>query len=74
MSKFDGPLPASPGRSRGFGFVTFATRDDADYAITKTDNQELQGRSIRVNVSRGRDAGGGGGGGFRGGGGGGGDR
>jgi RNA recognition motif-containing protein len=54
------------GRSRGFGFVTFSNRDDADYAITKTNNIEWMGRSIHVNVSRARGEGGG----FRGGGGG----
>eukprot|EP00281_Chroomonas_sp_CCMP1168_P023273 CAMPEP_0206223476 /NCGR_PEP_ID=MMETSP0047_2-20121206/6505_1 /ASSEMBLY_ACC=CAM_ASM_000192 /TAXON_ID=195065 /ORGANISM="Chroomonas mesostigmatica_cf, Strain CCMP1168" /LENGTH=141 /DNA_ID=CAMNT_0053646353 /DNA_START=48 /DNA_END=473 /DNA_ORIENTATION=+ len=47
-----------PGRSRGFGFVTFSTREDADYAISKTDNIEWMGRSIRVNVSKGRSEGG----------------
>jgi len=71
------------GRSRGFGFVTFAEADAAQAAITGMDGQDLDGRTIRVNEaedrggSRGprgggerRGGGGGGYGGGRGGGGG----
>ena len=54
------------GRSRGFGFVTFASADDAQAAISAMDGTELDGRSIRVNVANDRPRGGGGGG-FRGG-------
>ncbi|EKX48863.1 hypothetical protein GUITHDRAFT_151713 [Guillardia theta CCMP2712] len=57
-----------PGRSRGFGFVTYSTIADAEYAISKTDNVEWMGRNIRVNMSRPRGdgpRGGGGGGGMR---------
>ena len=71
------------GRSRGFGFVTFDSAENADAAIAALDGQDLDGRAIRVNEAqqregggggRGRGGGGGGGGGGYGGGGGGGDR
>ena len=38
------------GRSRGFGFVTFASEADAKKALT-LDGTELDGRSIKVNVA-----------------------
>lgn len=59
------------GRSRGFGFVTFADPKAAEMAIKEMDNTELDGRTINVNEAQERQ-GGGGGGGYRGGGGGGG--
>jgi cold-inducible RNA-binding protein len=39
------------GRSRGFGFVTFADASDASAAIAATDGTDLDGRTIRVNVA-----------------------
>ncbi len=36
------------GRSRGFGFVTFAHAADAQDAIRTMDSSQLDGRSIRV--------------------------
>ncbi len=68
------------GRSRGFGFVTFAEAEAADTAIAEMDGQPLDGRTVRVNEAQERSRGGGGGyrggggGGYRGGGGGGGYR
>ncbi|KAI9017026.1 hypothetical protein BC832DRAFT_543425 [Gaertneriomyces semiglobifer] len=59
------------GRSRGFGFVTFGTEDAANAAIQAMNDQDLDGRTIRVNLANERPAGGNGGG-FRSGGGGGG--
>lgn len=56
------------GRSRGFGFVTFNSAEDASAAIQALDQQELDGRRIRVNVANDRTRGYGGGGGFGGGG------
>jgi RNA recognition motif-containing protein len=66
------------GRSRGFGFVTFAKDEDGDKAIAEMNGKELEGRAIKVSEARppgeggGRRGGGGGygGGGRRGGGGG----
>ena len=63
------------GRSRGFGFVTFAEGNDADNAVEQMNGSELDGRTLNVNEARERSqGGGGGGGGYRGGGGGGGRR
>ena len=62
------------GRSRGFGFVTFANAEDADKAIGALNGTELDGRTINVNEAQERRGGGGGGGGRGGGGGGGGRR
>ncbi|KAJ0980177.1 hypothetical protein J5N97_008432 [Dioscorea zingiberensis] len=57
------------GRSRGFGFVTFASGDEASGAITGLDGKDLHGRLIRVNYANDRTGGfGGGGGGYGGGG------
>jgi cold-inducible RNA-binding protein len=61
------------GRSRGFGFVTFATEEEAQAALDALNGAELDGRALRIDLARERQGGGGGGGGgFRGGGGGGG--
>ncbi len=51
------------GRSRRFGFVTFADDEAADKAIAAMNGFELDGRPIRVDVAQDRRAGGGGGGG-----------
>lgn len=61
------------GRSRGFGFVTFAQEGDAQNAIGQMNGATLDGRTLTVNEARERSprGGGGGGGGGRGGGGGG---
>ncbi|TDL26048.1 RNA-binding domain-containing protein [Rickenella mellea] len=59
------------GRSRGFGFVTFSTDGEAQNAISNLNEQEFDGRRIKVNLANARPSGGGGGGGGYGGGGGG---
>lgn len=51
------------GRSRGFGFVTFGTEEEANAAVENMNDQELDGRRIRVNIANARPSGGGGGGG-----------
>lgn len=59
------------GRSRGFGFVEFDDDKEADAAVEKLNNSELDGRTITVNEARPkedkprRDFGGDGGGSFR---------
>ena len=58
------------GRSKGFGFVTFATEDSANKAKAELDGTILDGRTVKVDFPREReDRGprGGGGGGDRGG-------
>src|SRR3989344_5259050 len=60
------------GRSKGFGFVTFANKEDAEKAIAKMNDKETEGRNLKVNEAKPmdpdrprpprRDFGGGGGG------------
>ncbi|MQI32267.1 RNA-binding protein, partial [Escherichia coli] len=59
------------GRSRGFGFVTFASEQSMKEAIEGLNGQDLDGRNITVNEAQSRGSGGGGGGFGRSGGGGG---
>ena len=40
------------GRSRGFGFVTFAQGEDAKSAISKMDGTSLDGKTIKVNEAQ----------------------
>jgi RNA recognition motif-containing protein len=51
------------GRSRGFGFVTFADEAAMKEAIEAMNGKELDGRNITVNQAQSRSGGGGGGGG-----------
>ncbi|XP_050235004.1 28 kDa ribonucleoprotein, chloroplastic isoform X1 [Mercurialis annua] len=44
---FDGPS----GRSSGYGFVSFATREEAEAAISALDGKELMGRPLRLKFS-----------------------
>lgn len=68
------PMERGTNRPRGFGFVTFADRASAEDAISKMDQSQLDGRTLRVNESKPRGEGpadfgrGGGGGGSQGGG------
>lgn len=43
------------GRSRGFGFVEYENDAEADAAIEKLNNTELDGRQITVNEARPRE-------------------
>lgn len=40
------------GRSRGFGFVEFASADEAKAAVEKFNGYDLKGRKINVNEAR----------------------
>jgi len=57
------------GRSRGFGFVEMATAEEADAAVKKYNGQEVDGRTLKVELANSAGSGGGRGGGGRGGGG-----
>jgi cold-inducible RNA-binding protein len=48
------------GRSRGFGFVTYGDSNEANNAISGMNEQELDGRRIKVNMANARGGGGGG--------------
>jgi RNA recognition motif-containing protein len=61
------------GKSRGFGFVTFATIEEATAAKEAVHGQEIDRRTVRVSFAQAREGGSGGGGGGRGGFGGGGE-
>ena len=52
------------GRSKGFGFVTFASPEAAQKAL-ELNGKEIEGRTIVVNVAKPREERTGGGGGFR---------
>jgi RNA recognition motif-containing protein len=46
------PMERGTQRPRGFGFVTLSSRAAAESAISKMDQAQLDGRTIRVNESR----------------------
>ena len=63
----------STGQSRGFGFVTMGSSNEAQAAINEMNDRDLDGRALKVNEAeerQNRGGGGGGGGGGRDGGGG----
>ncbi len=49
-------------RSKGFGFVEMSNQGEGEAAIKALDGQPLNGRPLRVNPAKPREAGGGGGG------------
>jgi cold-inducible RNA-binding protein len=53
------------GRSRGFGFVEMADRDEGLRAIQELDAKEFSGRTLKVNEARPKKSAGPGGGGRR---------
>jgi len=63
------------GRSRGFGFITMSSPEEAQAAVEKFNGHEIEGRALSVNIARPREeraprsggfgGGGGGGGGER---------
>jgi len=40
------------GRSKGFGFVTFNSDDEAKKAIAKMNDKEVEGRKLKVNEAK----------------------
>ena len=58
-------MDRTSGRSRGFGFVTMSTPEEAQKAIAALNGAQLSGRALTVNVAKPREErprGGGGGG------------
>ncbi|MBA3715882.1 MAG: RNA-binding protein [Pyrinomonadaceae bacterium] len=51
------------GRSRGFGFVEMATKEEGEAAIQQFNGKDFNGRNLTVNEARPREDRGGGGGG-----------
>jgi RNA recognition motif-containing protein len=43
------------GRSKGYGFITFANEEDADKAMEALNGYELNGRKLAVNEARERE-------------------
>ncbi|MBY0550702.1 MAG: RNA-binding protein [Candidatus Obscuribacterales bacterium] len=73
------PTDAETGRKRGFAFVEMGTADQAESAIIALNDREVEGRQLKVSMSKPRESrpprtgggyggGGGGGGGYGGGG------
>ena len=48
------------GRSRGFAFVEMSSAEEAQAAIKALDGKEVEGRNLKVNEAKAREAGGGG--------------
>lgn len=42
------------GRSRGYGFVCYSTKEEMDQAIETLNGTEIEGREIRVNLALGK--------------------
>jgi cold-inducible RNA-binding protein len=40
------------GRSKGFGFVTFANEESAQKAVSEMNGKEVDGRELKVNEAR----------------------
>ena len=53
------PTDRDTGRPRGFAFVEFASAEQASAAVTRFNQQELNGRALRIDEATERPAGGG---------------
>jgi RNA recognition motif-containing protein len=40
------------GRSKGFGFVTFANKEDAEKAVAAMNEKDVQGRALKVSEAK----------------------
>ncbi len=55
LSSLSLPTDRATGKPRGFAFVEFRARADAEAAIRRLNNQPFQGRPLAVNEVRARD-------------------
>lgn len=42
-------------RSKGFGFVTFSTEEEAQRAVDELNGKELDGRTLNIDIARPKD-------------------
>jgi RNA recognition motif-containing protein len=49
------PMDRDTGKPRGFAFIEFSQRSDAEEAIRRLNNQEFKGRPLAVSEARARD-------------------
>jgi RNA recognition motif-containing protein len=54
------PTDRDTGRRRGFAFIEFASAEQAAAALARFNQQELNGRALRIDAATERPAGGGG--------------
>jgi len=59
-------MDRATGRSRGFGFVTMSTNEEAQKAVEAMNGHSIDGRALTVNLAKPREERSGGGGGSRG--------
>ncbi|HEC65673.1 MAG TPA: RNA-binding protein [bacterium] len=45
-------LDRNTGRSKGFGFITMSSEEEAKKAISELDGKELDGRALKVDEAR----------------------
>jgi len=50
-------MDRATGRSRGFGFVTMSTEEEAQNAVSAMNGQAFDGRPLTVNIARPREEG-----------------
>lgn len=50
------PMDRDTGKPRGFAFVEFAEKAEADEAVRRFNNQSLKGRNVVINEARARDS------------------
>ena len=46
---------SSTGRSKGFGFITFATEKDAKKALAAMNDKDIEGQNIVVNTAKAKE-------------------